>query len=78
MASMNVTLTVPDGMAVDVLETVTDEKGVETPNPQTRKAYLDWCVKEYVRAAWRSGKAKAADAHRLAAIAAADAISITN
>lgn len=68
MATVQITITVPDALATDVLNTTTNELGYQTnilvagelvPNPQTRKQFLDLKVRDYLKSYYVAGKVTA-------------------
>lgn len=63
MASISITLSVPDAKATDVLNTVTDQLGYSGEG--TRKQFLDAAIKDFVKRAYVDGKLLAeAEANR--------------
>ena len=88
MATLNLgSITVPDNKASDIQDTVsaylgwtatlTDSEGVVTNNPVTKLQHIKNKVRDYIKEAYKAGKAQEADATRVTAISDAEAVSMT-
>jgi hypothetical protein len=77
MATLNISLTVPDDKATDIVTSITDYYGWNTDLGIARPAFLKQLVRDYVRQLYRSSKASQANAAVVQATADADAVSMT-
>lgn len=89
MATIDLSYTVPDEKAADILDSVTnylnyqenvtdpENPGEQIPNPQTRKSYLDARVLNYLKECYRAEKSKAGEVARLAAVEEANEVEMT-